>query len=399
MISVDLIEFRLPKKYILVFIAAISCFVLISSIFVSALLLESQTIRNFGNIAIISPLHIDGRYIKDEFGNIVVLRGVLKHGFEDDPEGRWTDSGGQGYFNQFVDSVVRDNFRAIRNWGGNEIRVVERAQYWQDNTVGNTGKAHRDVIKRLIEIAGEEGLYVNFALFSLDTAVGWHNLPWGTSTFPTLDDFKDFWVDVATELSPYPNVMFELFNEVVSDQDGWFNGVNETIQAIRGVSDTIIIVQWDWDVWARYGEFAYNCTMSWATDPRIQGTNILFSTHMYQDARGIYREGGVNTYLWNYTDVKKAFQDELVQWFVETANKPLYIGEYGTFAAIPEPPYFLESAENGLRILNEWGISFNAMWWWPSNAPAGDYALYSSPNFQPTVWGEIVQMALMYSPP
>jgi len=115
---------------------------------------------------------------------------------------------------------------------------------------------------------------------------------------------------------------------------------------------------------------------------------------MYQDSRGIYREGGVNTYLWQYDDVKKAFQDELVQWFVETENKPLYVGEYGPYAILPsEPPYVWESAENGLKILNEWGISYNAMWWWPGNPSDGPYALYNLTNFQPTSWGLIVQNA------
>ena len=122
-------------------------------------------IQSFGSIKFLSPLHIEGRYIKDELGNTIILKGFQKHGFEDDPEGRWKDLTGY-YFNQFIESVVRDNLQAIKNWGANSIRVIDRVSYWQDNTTGQNGKPHRDCIKQLIQMAAEEGIYVIYCLFS-----------------------------------------------------------------------------------------------------------------------------------------------------------------------------------------------------------------------------------------
>jgi len=369
---------------------------------VGSQLMASQKIRSSGTINYgISPLHIEGRYIKDTVGNTIVLRGFQKHGFEDDPEGRWQDIDGAGHFNEFDETVVRDNFRFMKSWGANEARIIDRAQYWITNPVGNKGIAHRDAIKRTIEIAREEGLYVNYALFSMDSADGYHDIPWGTTTIPTLDDFVNLWVSIVTELSPYPNVLFELWNEVAGDQGTWFDGVNQTIKGIRNVTDDIIIVQWNWDVWVRYGETAAVQTLGWINDPRIQGTNILYSTHMYSDARGYVRENGTDTYLYEYEDVKQAFLDELVYTAVTEWNKSLYVGEYGPGFPVFQPNELIAS-ENGLKILNEWGINYNVMWWWAGwsfyaseNMPY-PWAMYleRTPNYEPIEWGLIVKKVL-----
>ena len=39
-------------------------------------------------------IHVEGRLIKDDFGNTVYLRGVKKHGFEDSVNGKWIDNEG-----------------------------------------------------------------------------------------------------------------------------------------------------------------------------------------------------------------------------------------------------------------------------------------------------------------
>jgi hypothetical protein len=359
--------------------------------------IDSVAISSSGTILYISPLHIEGRYIKDVSGNTVILKGFQKHGFEDLPGGRWkTLDRNYWYFNE---DAVRINLQEIKAWGANQIRVIDRAQYWIENTVDNSGKAHRDIIKRLIEMAAAEGIYVNYCLFSMDSSPGYHQLPWGTSLIPTQQDFVNLWVNIATELSVYNNVLFDLWNEVANDQDAWFDCCQQTVAAIRNVCDNIIVIQWNWDVWYRETDTgSQQQTMEWALDSRIQGSNILYSTHMYHDARGFYQPEGSSekTYFFEYADIQRAFEAEMINWLLYTQNKPLYIGEFGPrHIDLPYPPSELTACDNALTILDNWGVSYSCMWWWPSgggitgpspNADDGNGCDWTNP----TAWGEIV---------
>jgi len=390
----------LLKGAVLVLIILISSSITFNCILVVAFLTSTRQIPSFGTIGLISPLHIEGRYVMDNYGNVVVLKGVQKHGFEDDAGGRWKDETGT-YFNRFTESVVRRNLQVMRSWGANELRVFDRVRFWQENTPDSNGMPHRDIISRLIEIAGEEGLYVVYCLFSMDAGSGHHGVPWGTTQIPTRADFVDLWVDIATELGRYPNVLFELWNEVVRSRDDWFTGCNETIRAVRGVADNIIIIQWDWDVWYREGQYEGVCTLDWVNDPRIQGQNVLFSTHMYRDAKGFYLyEDGTEDIFYTYEDVGKAFVAEKVQECVETWNKPLYVGEYGPSRTGTEAlePHELESCDNGLSLLDGWGISYNVMWWWIGMAyrlftETDNRVYYDDPAYI-TEWGSITRTHL-----
>lgn len=314
-------------------------------------------------------LRTDGRYIVDANGNRIHLHFFQKHGFEDQPEGKWKNLTGS-YRNLFDETAVRANLKALKQWGANGIRVIDRTLWWINNTAGDSGKPHRDVIKRLVEMCQEEGIYVSYCLFSLEEASGHHGIPWGTPLIPTRQDFVNLWIEIATELMQYPNVMFELWNEVTENQDEWFTGCQEVIAAIRAVSDNIIIIQWDWDVW--YIEVdndnVFGNTLDWVNDPRIQASNILYSTHIYFDGRGLYRaavdlsETGFKT----REDILRAFTAEKVIACVEEWNKPLFIGEIGLARAEEEPSRAdnLLSTTNALKILNEYAINYSLMWWW-----------------------------------
>lgn len=326
-----------------------------------------------------SALHTEGKYIKDKAGNVVQLLGTQKHGYEDDPMGRW--AGAWGEHNQ---SVITRNLQAMRSWGINSIRLIERASFWIDNpTVG--AMTHREAIKDVIRLANENGIYVVFCLFSMDSGNGYHGVPWGTTTIPTMQDFVDLWVSIATELKGYPNVLFDLWNEVVQNQSEWFEGCRQTISAVRAVTDHIIFAHWDWDVWSNLLNPGGGSKLDWVTDPKIQGTNIVYETHMYSDARGFREDASGRTYVHTIADITQAFQNELVYQALEQ-GKPLYIGEYGPFFDWSNE---LIASENGLKILVDLGVSVNCMWWFTADI----YALLRThePDWIPTAWGEIVK--------
>jgi len=375
----------------------------------------------------LSKLHVDGKYLKNETNHIIELRGVFKHGFEDFVGGFWKDESGTS--NWFDESKVIRNLDVMHQWGANEVRTFIRVDWWLNNSVDpNSGLSYRDCIKRLIQLADERGMYVTISFFSFRHTWGWHNVPWGTSVDPanfsiyTDTDFANLWRDVADELKVYPNVQFELWNEV-ADGEGrkntWLTGVQKAITAIREVTDHIVVVQWGWDVWYRNSSGYYPgvYTIDWAADPRIHqyenGTrfgNILISTHMYAQARGFIQTTVNQTdadkenwyYFHTYDEILTAFEEENIPDLLNGTGAfvwlghglPLYIGEFGT--SDPEhiwPPNELEAVENALTILDGWGVNYNLQRWWIGClycffTETSNRIYYDDPSYI-TEWGQI----------
>jgi hypothetical protein len=331
-------------------------------------------------------LHVDGRYIKDDSGNIVFLRGVNKPGYEDDYMGLWAAEGEEAFdgFNVWNPQAIRDNFEAMQSWGCNVARIHQVVDFWQDNT-----QNYRQHIHDMIEIAGEYGIYVVFDVYSIrNSQVGGGDqfqIPWGRSGYgdpyltgadatriPNRAAYINYWVSVVNKLKDLPNVIFEFANEPKgwSAIDDYFVGVQEWIDAVRqeegdGIKH-LLVVQWDTGVWCNmdyppppWGDAQYPDdigTLQWITDYPLNDPagNIVYSTH-------IYREGGAfgdPQFLYKYNDVLLALQYQKVDWAAQ--NYPLFIGEVGARHNNAQDHTALN---NTLTILKMWEVSY-AQWTW-----------------------------------
>ena len=346
-------------------------------------LMSNVTIRSSGTIATISPLYVEGRYIKDSFGNIVYLRGVNKAEWADAPGGIWMGRKIEDYSKWRIEDVEAE-LDAMKEWGCNLVRCHQALSCWKFNE-GN----HRQMFKEFLDLCAERGMYVVYDFYSLKPyPEGFpHPLPYPpyqdpdyphTDVIANEDEFVEAWRSVAIELKDYPNVIFELWNEPHPSEEeakgSWLNVAQRCIDAIREVgAEQIIIFQWGYGVYTNLPSGG-GSGVEWILDfPLTDPTgNLVYSTHIYRVYLGTgkypYAEeqekwGDIRAY--DYEEIKKAFQFMKIDWVGDTLNKPLFIGETGCDLAFTgvELEHELEAWNNTLAIFNEWGLHYAPFWW------------------------------------
>ena len=349
------------------------------------------TVREAPPVA--GKLRIEGRFIKDLARNTVLLRGVHDHGFVNSPYGHWMGADGTVYWSTWNPAIVAEELDGMKVRGINVFRIHDTIEYWINNTNG-----HRQMIKDLLSMAKERGIYIILDFYCVRANPSSQpNLPYppyslsGDSVVITnAQAFVNLWGNVATELRTYDNVIFDLWNEPIGPDDAamqsWFNTVQQCIQTIRGVTDHIIMVQWDYQAWVNI-DYNDGSKMDWVYDSRLQGTNILFSTHQYENSA--HRTSG-NCYTME--DLRLYYQMSLIDQMLND-GKPLIIGEASRPGGNAN---MLTALQNTLALMNEKGISFVGFWWWHELA----YALLTGgANYQTTPTGQAVLDALTVPPP
>jgi len=344
---------------------------------IHGVLISNLSINSSGQVQYISPLHTEGRYIKDRFNRTVTLRGVNQAGFLDDSNGWWNPEGGTIYSGVGVwnPDAVEYNLDGMKTWGCNVLRLLITVQWWIQNTDN-----YRQHIKDTVTWAGERGIYVLLVPWNVigkgaQTAIPFP--PYLTAEeqaiIPNEQAFADFWANVATELSSFPNVMFELFNEPHGNnaaRDDWFRVTQLCIDAIRATgTDQIIIVQWGYGIWVNLSFPTDGAKMDWVEQYPLSDPsgNIVYSFHNYRG--DFHRTIPTRVNTWEYDDIKLALQTCLVDYVLNTLNKPVLCGEIGANmwhtgeGLTQELAYF----NNSLTIYNEWEMS-SIVWVWTVSA-------------------------------
>jgi aryl-phospho-beta-D-glucosidase BglC (GH1 family) len=350
---------------------------------------NSATIRSSGTIVTILPLHVEGRYIKNSLNQTVILRGVNKVEFADDPDGIWMGS------TIWNDANVAAELDAMKSWGINVIRCHISVELWKYDIGPGSGHpaspycaiSTRTAIKRLLTMAAERGIYVvldGYTVRSYWSGGEQDPLPYppyqlslnASEVIANETEFINWWVGVAQELKYYPNVLFELWNEPVGNETAkasWGGVAQQTIDAIRSTgAQQIIIFQWGYGVYAGLASPSGSEGVEWILDFNLTDPsgNLMYSTHVYRVYGGcglwqtLAQEKGT-LYGYLYDDVKRAFQIEKLDWVGDTLNKPLFIGETGCDMAWTgdELQRELIAWNNTLGIFHEWGINYAAFWW------------------------------------
>lgn len=386
---------------------AIFALIMTSSIpIVASVTTKNLTIESSGTIAYLQsrPLHVEGRYIKDDLGNVVYLRGVGQQPqWVDSEYGRWLTKEGTNKRNFNWDkTMVTDVLNAIKSWGANTIRWHTVIEHWKDEV---KYPGYRQRIKDVITWAGERGLYIVFDFYSVvaDGEVGHQQdkLPWPPYTsrsdvMPNPDAFVDLWISVANELKVFPNVLFELYNEPAGPKEEWFPIVQKLVNAIRATgAQNLIIIQYGYDIHYNF-DTGYKYGMEWINDLLTNYpfnlTNVVWSTHAYRtyNAFGAWADGR-KAYL--YDDIKETFRQTNIYWVVETLNMPLFIGEFGVdyWQTGDDFRQELEALRNGLKIFNELGLHYTQTWF----RNDGRWRLIDSGvNYPPNEAGQILKDAI-----
>jgi len=379
---------------------ALILIVTLSSLHHVAALSTSLTVNSSGTISydpinnLTRPLHVEGRYVKDDLGNIIYLRGVNKPGFEDHHAGIWiaydeygNRRGGQWHWNEYA---VKANLDEMKRRGCNVVRLITAIDWWfLDGTFWAYDGSlieYKQHLRDILTWANERGIYVIFTPYQV---VNWRDsqatrdaLPYppysnpGAETFiPDEQAFIDYIVTVASEFGKYPNFILELWNEPHGDaraRASWLSVAQQCIDAVRAAGiNNVIIIQWDYGVWANL-LFRGAGTVEWINDPnRPKGTNVVYSTHAYRNYGGLGQVYDPVTheflrYGYTYEEVLDAFRLEKLNWVGEALNQPLLIGELGANLYAEDLTEELGGFKNAFDILNAWGLGYLG-WWWRSD--------------------------------
>jgi len=319
-------------------------------------------------------LHVEGNQIKDENGQLIILRGVNKPQHAYSVVGNWAKVGGD-YISgnrDFDINDVRVHLQAMKARGCNLMRLFISLKWWKEPDQWWWSKLfnYKQLIKDTIQAASEEGLYV---LVVLNGILGQDcHSPAGGLPFPPYLDAEELAVipdkqtylglvfSVANELKAFPNVLLGPWNEPWGDAHRveWQQTVEAIVAQLRAASiDMIVVVEWLG--YRSYSPVDYDFSF-FRTNP-ISGTNIIYDVHMYR--------GGFLGKPYTYTDVKNRLHAEQI----DVATVPLIIGECGVdrWATGQEYQNELTYLTNLLKVLNEWKIGY-AAYSWQNERPLGD---------------------------
>lgn len=408
-------------KILLFEMAALILLLLLPSAF--SLMNSSFSIQSSGSIVYMSPLHVDEKYVKDAFGDIIYLRGSGKIHWDDDPTGWWLPTSGAWYQGRLKwdENAIRLNLQGMKSFGMNVVRFHTVAEWWLQDTVTletYTG-SYRNNLKRTFEIAAEEGLYVIMDLFEIKNGFWMYtngysapgipfppylNYPEEEAIFPSKQAFVDYWANVANELKGYPNVIFELYNEpnvpsgfnVTTARNEWFDAMQKAIIAIRGTgAKNIIIVTWGLSCVPHMG-WQDRCAVNLGyveqyplNDPE---GNLVYTAHLYRTfLNPIWYDA------YNYTDCYTKMEQCLINYVMSVLNKPVIIGEIGvnmwedntTILAsdLTELGQELQWAKNVLSICNQWSVGYLA---WDWSLPSRWQLIKHWNPVAPTAWGQVL---------
>jgi hypothetical protein len=373
-------------------------------------------------------LHVDGKYIKDTLGNVVVLRGVNRNHFHDCSGGAWG-----GWFEVFNSVAAAAELDELKNvWGVNCLRLITAINYWKNNTAvtfDGQPSNHRTVVKAIIQMCAERGIYVIWAPWDVDDNstqgssepnVGLPFPPYytgnssGVMTIASVADFAAYWVSVSNELKGFDNVIYDLWNEPHCDtdaerQNAWYPAWVQVINAIRANNDQhLIILEYNnWNSVIKYLDWALpplsTGSLRFDATTLINPSNLIYSTHLYRAYQGVWL-GSDSPPISDYTTIKQRLANLPMNkdggdpdWGLGLKPvadiHPVIVGEIGAQSSNTTD---VTGTDNALRVFNEWGVGYAA---WIFMADGTSNNLFSpGPTWNtssvPTLWGQKLMLRI-----
>jgi hypothetical protein len=312
-------------------------------------------ISSSGKIAITLPLHVDGRYIKDSLNRTIYLRGVWAGHFGDTSTGWWEDA------YTWNEAALRHTLQTLQQqWGANCINTYFWGDWWLENKAVTlngdpTNIGLKDAVIKTVQIAAEYGIYFQVRLYGCIQAEGRREgLPFAPYSAWSVADFVNFWIDVATTLKDYPNVIFCLFDEPNGVETTYFDAASQAISAIRAAgANQPIAIHW-----------GYCGDMMWVADWVNGGyplTNIIFSEHIYRNY-GTFNWN--NNYPVDINSIRSSLSSSqgepygtATKYIMDTYNVPVWVSAIGAINGASNDEEYV-AFRNTLEVLNELGTGY-----------------------------------------
>ena len=345
---------------------------------------------------IIGKPHLIGNKFYDINGNIIYLRGANYFSNTGDHSKSWLTPTGpttnsSSDWNTVVVPAIIGTFDKMKSMNLNYFRMHTSAQYWLQDA------SYISHMPQIAQLAADRGIYLSIDIYSV--ADVWpldSTLPFppyeGTASkvlIPTQQAFVDLWALIANVMKNSPNVILgEIQNEPCGTyQDNTNNWrmvdlplfltiCQQVITRIRSITDLPIMLQWSYGISGSMNSartqlnlWAPNVTMDvYADDPKVQGTNIIYSTHLYE---GQQLESNM---AWITDSPSLAKYLTLSRIEDVASRKVVLIAELGGLrSSAPDGPASQTWMTNMMDLLYARGIGWsNWVWFCPFNSNHGD---------------------------
>jgi len=305
----------------------------------------------------LSRLHVEGKYIKDDFGRTVYLRGVDFRGYD------WWNLG----------HTEEDQLRLMSEWGCNVVRITtppDLADKW------DSSEDFRLAMDRFIDWAKKYRMYVILAGYAVwGESTPSHNLgSWSESNW---QNCISHWQNIATRYKGKSNILYDLLNEADGiSGSAYRTRVRSLIDAIRSIDSDVICV---------VNGLRYNnvwMSIGFEQDYPIDRRNIIFGPHLYYaDAANPIDK----------TSIRNTLRNKSWTWCLQN-NRCVWVAEFnadaGTF------PNGATWMRNFIEVLDEDGYPGWCAWNWGDRTR---YALCTDWNGNPSQSGSIIREYLVKS--
>ena len=262
---------------------------------------EIKQIEKNNYVSYNGNLHVDGKYLVNQYGEKVLLKGISSHGIQ------WYSN----YVNEDVLKTLKDE------WNTNVFRIAmytKEGGYIDDKSI-------EDKVKEIVDIATKLDMYV---------IIDWHILS-DNNPNTYKDEAIKFFKETAETYKDNKNVIYEICNEP-NGNTSWEDikrYANEVIPEIRKIdSDSVILV--GTPNWSQY--------VDKAADSPLDFDNIMYVLHFYS---GTHKE-------WLREKMDYAISKDL----------PIFVSEFGTTNADGNGGVYKDETIKWINYLKENNISF-----------------------------------------
>ncbi|MCJ7634073.1 glycoside hydrolase family 5 protein, partial [Candidatus Bathyarchaeota archaeon] len=359
----------------------------------------------------ISALHVEGNKLKDANGNVIYLRGSNYFMNTGDHSKSWlTSSGGTTSVGSDWDTqvvpAIKSTFDRMKALNFNYFRMHTSAQNWLQD------RDYPSHMQQITALAAERGIYISIDVYNVaDTYPNDSKLPFppyeGTASLaliPSQQAFVNLWGLIANTMKNSPNTILgeiqnEPFGTYNDDTNNWYtvdyptflSVCQKIIAKIRTTTDLPIMVNWGFDVGGSLSSDGKTLWLwapsvkldTFADDPRIQGTNIIYSFHWYQNCP--LRNGVPLNDLTSLTQYLSLAGIDSV-----ASRKVVLASELGGLRGDTASQTWMS---NAIDLLVARGIGFaNWVWYCPFNSNHGDEIVaLGATNYALTDKGQIIE--------
>jgi hypothetical protein len=301
--------------------------------------------------------------IKNDQGNVVVLKGVARPSLEWNRQGQY---------------LSQTDIEAMRKWGANVVRIALNQAFWLDSDSRESMGSYKQIVDAIIYHAIQQKMAVILDLHIIKDHQ--ENMANKASI--------DFWRDVATTYANFGTVLLELYNEpndITYDQwrngggtparnEGPYVGYQQLYDAVRATGAKNICVvagtRWGYDLSFVNSGF------------RVQGDNIVYCAHPW------YPRGDKQK-----DPLEKNFKGLIGEY-------PIIFTEFGRNAY--GGPYDPKWYKYLISYMNEHGFHYTGWGWWvevePSKAQDWPCLIGNWTNWTPIDGGQFIHDDLQRNP-